>query len=115
MENKTKKVYHPTFGATLRQTRERFGVSALQLAEHLGVSKNPYQIISTWETGRREPSFVQLCLIADYFGLTTDFLLGRKPLVLSEELSTYLIHHEKNLSEDEQTKIMKIISALLEE
>lgn len=114
MDERAKKTYHPTFGSTLRQLRDRYGVSAIQLAEHLGVVKNPYQIISTWETSRREPSFVQLCMIADYFGVTTDFLLGRKQMGLTEEISAFLINHEKKLSEEDEQKVMKIISALLE-
>ncbi|NLN47519.1 MAG: helix-turn-helix transcriptional regulator [Clostridiales bacterium] len=114
MDSKYKKEYHPTFGATLRELRERYGVSAIQLVEHLGTGKNPYQLISTWETGRREPSFVQLCKIADYFGVTTDYLLGRKQMGITEELSAFLISKDKNLSEEDEKRIIKLITALLE-
>lgn len=33
--------------------------------------------ISAWETGRKMPSTVVLLTIADYFGVTTDYLLGK--------------------------------------
>lgn len=108
-----KKTYHPTLGPNLRQLRERYGVSAIQLAEYLGIAKNPYQIISSWETGRREPTFVQLCMIADYFGISTEFLLGRKQMDLAEEISAYLAVHNKKLTKEEKIKIMNAITLLL--
>jgi transcriptional regulator with XRE-family HTH domain len=44
------------------------------LADHLGIS---YWTISKYETDVREPDFSMLIKIADFFNVTTDYLLGR--------------------------------------
>lgn len=110
---RSKKDYHPTFGITLRTLREKYGVSAIQLAEYVGVTKYHYQIISSWETGKREPSLVQLCKIAEFFGTSTDVLLGLKPVQPFNEIMAYLVRHQ--VSEEQEKKILKIISAVLED
>lgn len=110
---RTKKDYHPTFGSILRKFREDYGVSAVQLAEHLGIAKFPYQMISSWETGKREPSLVQLCKIAEFFGTSTDMLLGLKPIQPFSELNAYLIRHQ--ISEEQEKRIVKIITSVLED
>lgn len=55
----------------LRQTRE---LSQVQLAEKLGVKK---QSISNWENDNIVPSIEMLVKIADFFGVSTDYLLER--------------------------------------
>lgn len=34
--------------------------------------------VSNWLSHSKEPSVSSICLMADYFGVTTDELLGRK-------------------------------------
>lgn len=51
------------------------GVSRYKLAKDLGVNK---QTISFWEEGVNEPKISYLCKLADYFEVSTDFLLGRQ-------------------------------------
>lgn len=55
----------------LRQSRE---LSQVQLAEKLGVKK---QSISNWENDNIMPSVNMLIRIADFFRVSTDYLLGR--------------------------------------
>ena len=55
----------------LRQSRE---LNQVQLAERLGVKK---QSISNWENDNIMPSVEMLEKIADFFQVTTDYLLGR--------------------------------------
>lgn len=55
----------------LRQFRE---LNQVQLAEKLGVKK---QSISNWENDNIMPSVEMLEKIADYFDVSTDYLLGR--------------------------------------
>lgn len=57
----------------LRQSRE---LSQVQLAEKLGVKK---QSVSNWENDNIMPSIDMLVRIADYFHVSTDYLLGREP------------------------------------
>lgn len=41
------------------------------------VCKKQRSTVSGYETMGKEPDFDLLCLLADYFGVTTDYLLGR--------------------------------------
>lgn len=56
----------------LRQSRE---LNQVQLADKLGVTK---QSVSNWENDNIVPSVDMLIKIADYFDVTTDYLLGRE-------------------------------------
>lgn len=50
------------------------GLNQVEFAKILGVSK---QCISNWENDNVMPSIEMLIKIADFFNVTTDFLLGR--------------------------------------
>lgn len=65
-----------TFAARLQWMRERRGISRLVLSELCGLSKN---VISRYERGEAEPSFSSLVALADFFGVSIDYLIGRKP------------------------------------
>jgi len=62
------------FDAILRELRETSGITRLELAQALDVAQTT---VAGWENMQREPSFAMLCSIADYFGVSTDYLLGR--------------------------------------
>lgn len=62
------------FGERLLELRKEKGVSQAKLAKDLGVS---YSVVCYWETNRSEPTAPNLIKIADYFGVSVDFLLGR--------------------------------------
>lgn len=70
----------------LREIRESKGVSQRQAALALNLSPTVY---NRYENGLREPSNALLLVIADYFGVTVDELLGREadPPEKSEEES----------------------------
>ena len=46
-----------------------------KLAERIGVKQNT---ISAWLCGKKEPSITSLWLLADYFNVEVDFIIGRK-------------------------------------
>ena len=50
-------------------------LSKYQLAKDIGVNK---QTISFWEDGINEPKISYAIKLADYFDVSTDYLLGRK-------------------------------------
>ncbi len=58
----------------LKVLRKRRGISQRDLAVALHVSPNT---LNQWERGKREPSFDSVSVIADYFDVSGDFLLGR--------------------------------------
>ena len=45
------------------------------LAEHLKVTKSA---VSGWEVGRNQPSFDILIELSIYFGVSVDYLIGRR-------------------------------------
>lgn len=64
------------FGKRLRYLRKSKGFNQVQLAEKLGVKK---QSISNWENDNIMPSIDMLGKLADFFCVTTDYLLCREP------------------------------------
>ena len=58
----------------LREIRKRKNISQLKLAMDLNLSQNT---ISRYETGEREPGIAELIMIADYFQVSVDYLIGR--------------------------------------
>lgn len=63
-----------SFGEILKKLREKNKLKQEDLAELIGSTKST---ISQYETGKREPDLDKLILFADYFNVTTDYLLGR--------------------------------------
>ena len=57
---------------TIREQRERLGLTQAELADKCGVVKSA---VSMWETGDRKPDIVMLKKLAGIFGCTTDALL----------------------------------------
>lgn len=64
------------FRIELKKLREERGLSQYKLAEVLGVSQSA---VGLWESGKREPNFTTLCIIADFFGVSADQLLSHAP------------------------------------
>lgn len=62
------------FADRLKEERSKKGWKQSDVAAHLGIAVRSYQY---YEAGRRRPDFEGLVAIADYFGVTTDYLLGR--------------------------------------
>lgn len=58
------------------ELRKEKGLSQVGLAKELGVDCST---IAKYETGDRLPDVVMLCKLASFFGVSTDYLLGRSP------------------------------------
>lgn len=65
----------------LKSIRESRGLSQKQLAEALGLDRTT---INKWESGVNAPTASMLLRIADYFHVTTDYLLGRDETAATE-------------------------------
>ena len=68
-----------SFSETLKALRKERGLTQKELAEKLSTSidKIATSTIGMYEQGRREPDFDTLDLLADFFNVDTDFLLGK--------------------------------------
>ncbi len=62
------------FSKRLKQLRTERKISQEELGTLFNLSKST---ISLYESGKREPDYNTLTKLADYFKVTTDFLLGR--------------------------------------
>lgn len=62
------------FGALLAELRQEQGLSQRELAQRLHLAGST---ISNYETGSHYPDLEKICLIAEYFDVSADYLLGR--------------------------------------
>ncbi|QEY35685.1 helix-turn-helix transcriptional regulator [Caproiciproducens galactitolivorans] len=62
------------FPERLHNLRNQRGLSQAQLARDIGA--HPMSI-GNYERGNRYPSVLTLCCLAEFFGVSTDYLLGR--------------------------------------
>ena len=67
--------YDNKFKDNLKELRIEKKLGQVELAKAIGVSKG---VISLWETGLREPNMYSLILLAKYFGVSIDELVGLK-------------------------------------
>ena len=63
------------FAERLKELMKEQGLNQVKLAERVGVKQNT---VSAWLLKKKEPSLTSLWLVADYFGVETDYLIGRK-------------------------------------
>ena len=71
---------------TLKLLRESMNKSQKMVAADLGLD---YKRYNHYETGRSEPDIATLILLADYFNVTVDYLLGheKEPTVKDDGLT----------------------------
>ena len=61
------------FKERLKELRVLHGLSQMQLANATGISQSA---IAKWELGKTEPTASAIILLAEYFGESTDYILG---------------------------------------
>ncbi|EAC6601569.1 helix-turn-helix transcriptional regulator [Listeria monocytogenes] len=91
------------FGNRLSELRKKKGISQYKLADELGFSRGQ---IANYEQGSREPDYSTLLKIAEYFDVTTDYLLGKEAFDNSDLLAA---HIDDDLTEDERIEIEKYL------
>lgn len=67
-----------SLGHRIKNLRERNNISQIDFAKKIGVSNT---VLSRYETGDRKPDYDTLQLIADFFEVSTDYLLGRTDIL----------------------------------
>lgn len=81
-----------TFGETLRYLLDCEELSQKEFASALHLAAST---VSSYVQCAREPDFATLIRIADYFGVTTDYLLGHQPTsrAVEEEWELLALYH----------------------
>ncbi|CAM5504891.1 helix-turn-helix transcriptional regulator [Bacillus subtilis group] [Bacillus tequilensis] len=84
-------------GARIRSLRENINLTQKALAEKLNI---PHQNLSNYERGFRQPDYETLKKIADFFEVSTDYLLGHQPTskpVVYEENTPDVVTNDPDL------------------
>lgn len=63
------------FAERLRGLMREESLNQVELAKRIGVKQNT---ISAWLSQKKEPCISSLWLVADYFDVDVDYLIGRK-------------------------------------
>ncbi|MCM2675512.1 helix-turn-helix domain-containing protein [Alkalicoccobacillus plakortidis] len=90
------------FGDRIAHLRRGKNLTQAELADSIGITRAS---LSHYEKNRREPDYATLKVIANFFGVTVDYLLGT---IENEEVDTIAAHHDSDeWSEDELKEIEK--------
>ena len=83
----------------IKNLRKSHNLSQVELAKKLSVTK---QAVSNWENNNIQPSIDMLVKIADYFLVSTDYLLDRndKKQIDAEGLTLNQIAHIEQIIKD---------------
>ena len=90
-------------GKIIRKLRIEKGITQNELSNYLGLTP---KMISFYELGERFPPYDIINKLADYFNVSTDYLLGRTDLKNPEKL----LYEYSNLSTDE----LKVLEECIE-
>lgn len=87
------------FGEIMHNLRKSYGLSQVELARNLGVTK---QAVSNWENNNILPSIDMLVRIARYFSVSCDFLLemDQRYFIDASGLSLEEVSHIQQLVND---------------
>ena len=68
-------INYPLIAERIKDLMRESGLNQVALAEKVGVKQNT---ISSWLCKKKEPCINSLWLLADYFEVSIDYLVGRK-------------------------------------
>lgn len=94
-------------GERLRMLRKNKGISQEKLADTLGLTKST---VSLYEKNKTEPNDKIKILLAQYFNISIDYLIG----VIDEEVCYYseknFLKYPNEMSEEEETLIKEFVN-----
>lgn len=94
-----------TFGERLKELRKSKNLTQEKLAEQLSVNRDA---LAKWETGRAYPNVNIIKELADFFDVTTDYLLGRKDDSLVARIAEALKQNKGLLTKEEEEFLLKM-------
>lgn len=100
------------FHEHLRSIRKNRGLTQRQVAQRAGVTERNYQL---YESGTQRPGFETIVSLADVFGVSVDFLLGRTddptpPATHEGHTLTYTTTTGKPLTAEQHEKVLEYIA-----
>ena len=108
------------FQNIFKRLRTSSKLTQAEMAEKLGISRST---IGMYETGAREPDFETLEKIADFFNVSTDYLLGNTDIKnqkqfdedLEKSLDTFKSFDGKPMYDDDREKIREFLRKRMED
>lgn len=97
----------------LKELRQSVNLNQREMAEVFNVSKSTYNY---WEQGKIEIDFKNLMLIADYFNVSVDYLLGRDPPPNSNKIDETINRIDRKfnkLNKEQQEQIENYLDFIL--
>ena len=101
----------------LKQLRNNLNATQANVASYLGVDRTTY---TGYETGKREPDNATLIKLAEYFGVSVDYLLERpidiktEEATIEDEIPDKIFHMARklrSLPEEQQDKILEMMKS----
>jgi len=91
--------------ARLKMLRESKKLTKATLSKRLGIAYTTY---NNWETMHSKPQIPDLCMLADFYGVTVDYLVGysAKKMYVTE---TQALLQKYNRLPDEERKLVNVI------
>ena len=110
-------VEKPSFESRIKQLRVARDLSQKALAKKINISQST---VAAWEVGRREPTLDGIADLCAFFGVTSDYLLGRVDNPLSvvpvdtpyEQVTPFekeILARYRHMSEAEQVMICRML------
>ena len=93
------------FGSNLKNLRRQKGLTQQDMANTINTSRS---CVSNYESGNRQPDSVTIMLIADYFDVSIDYLLGRSPVKTVFKSEDTLYKLQSILSQLNTTKFLDV-------
>ncbi len=94
------------FGENLKKLRKSKDLTQETLADFLGMS---FQAISKWERGETYPDITMLPIIANFFGVTVDSLLGTDNIAKEEKIKEYCEKYSRLWSEGKVAQVRDML------
>ena len=103
--------FRKAFYEKIIELRNQIGKSQASAAEEMGISNTA---LNNYEKGLRKPKYDALKKIADYYGVTIDYLLGVDETTETEwaPQTQILLQTLRGASEKEIAQAVKIVEAL---
>ncbi len=81
----------------IRELRERKGLRQIDVAEATGIDQ---KTLSNYETGKTNPDSYALIRLADFFGVSIDYLVGRCDILFPDNEKAEIQKHLDNIREN---------------
>lgn len=68
-------MYAESFPSKLKKARKDTGFTQIEIEKELNI---PRSTLANWEIGRTQPDIESLGILADFYGVSIDWLIGTK-------------------------------------